>query len=61
VEPADRGLPGLLGAVELADRHGLSVYDALYLDLALDIDGELATLDRDLAAAAAAEGVTLTA
>jgi predicted nucleic acid-binding protein len=59
VETADRGLPGLLGAVELADRHGLTVYDALYLVLAIDIDGELATLDRDLARAATAEGVTV--
>ena len=59
-ETTDRGLPGLLGAIELADRHRLSVYDALYLDLALDVDGELATLDRDLALAAAREGVTVT-
>ena len=59
VETADRGLPGLLGAVELADRHRLTVYDALYLDLAVDVDGELATLDRDLAAAATSEGLTV--
>jgi predicted nucleic acid-binding protein len=59
VETADRGLPGLLGAVELAERHQLTVYDALYLDLALDIEAELATLDRDLAAAAKSEGLTL--
>ena len=57
---ADRGLPGILGAIELADRHRLTVYDALYLDLALDIDAELATLDRDLATAAAAEGLAVT-
>ena len=61
LEPVDRGLPGLLGAVELADRHQLSVYDALYLDLALDVDGDLATLDRELASAAAAEGVQVIA
>ena len=61
VDVADRGLPGLVGAIELADRHGLSVYDALYLDLVLDVEGTLATLDRDLARAAAAEGVQLTA
>lgn len=59
VETADRGLPGLLGAVELAARHRLTVYDALYLDLAVDVDAELATLDRDLAAAAASEGLTV--
>jgi predicted nucleic acid-binding protein len=57
---ADRGLPGVIGAIQLADRHGLSVYDALYLDLALDMDGDLATADRDLAKAARAEGVTVT-
>jgi len=56
----DRGLTGLLGAIELAERHRLSVYDALYLDLALDVDAELATLDRDLAAAATAEGLIVT-
>lgn len=60
IEVADRGLSGLQGAIELADRHGLSVYDAIYLDLALDVEAELATLDRDLARAAAAEGVSLT-
>jgi predicted nucleic acid-binding protein len=61
VETADRGLPGLLGAIELADRHRLTVYDALYLDLAVDVDGELATLDRDLAVAATSEGLTVIA
>jgi predicted nucleic acid-binding protein len=55
LETADRGWPGLLGAVDLAQRHGLSVYDALYLDLAIDVDADLATLDRELALAAAAE------
>ena len=54
--PEEPGLEGL----ELADRHRLSVYDAIYLDLALDVEAELATLDRDLARAAAAEGVPLT-
>ena len=38
---------------------GLSVYDATYLWLAIDIDGELATYDADLARAAEAEGVPL--
>jgi predicted nucleic acid-binding protein len=57
IETADRGLPGLLGAVALADRYRLSVYDAMYLDLALDVEAAIATLDRDLAAAALAEGV----
>lgn len=59
VETADRGLAGVLEALELADRYGLTVYDALYLHLAIDTNAELATLDRDLARAATAEGVAL--
>ena len=59
LESADRGFDGLVEAMALADKHALSVYDAIYLRLALDIDGELATLDRDLAKAAEAEGVPL--
>jgi predicted nucleic acid-binding protein len=59
LEAADRGLQGLVGAVELAQRHGLTVYDAAYLDLALDVDGELATLDGALRQAGEAEGVVL--
>ena len=57
VEMASRGLIGLEDSVDLADRYRLSVYDAGYLSLALDVDGELATLDRALTAAATAEGV----
>lgn len=57
VETADRGLSGLLGAIELASKHGLSVYDASYLHLALDVDGSLATVDQRLARAAIGEGV----
>jgi predicted nucleic acid-binding protein len=57
IETADRGLIGLLEAIELADKHKLTVYDALYLQLAIDVDGELATLDADLRRAAAAEQV----
>jgi predicted nucleic acid-binding protein len=60
IEPADRGLPGLVEAVELAARNRLTVYDALYLQLALDVDGELATLDADLRRAAIAEGLQTT-
>lgn len=57
VDIADQGWYGLLRALELAERHGLTVYDATYLHLAMDIDAPLATLDRQLAAAARAEGV----
>jgi predicted nucleic acid-binding protein len=59
VETVDRGTEGLLEAIVLADRHGLTVYDALYLQLAIEIDAELATLDRALAKAADAEGVAV--
>jgi predicted nucleic acid-binding protein len=56
---ADRGVRGLEGSVVLADRHRLSVYDAAYLELALDVDAELATVDGPLRAAAEAEAVPL--
>jgi predicted nucleic acid-binding protein len=60
LETADRGLAGVLEAIDLAEAHGLTIYDALYLQLALDIDGELATLDKDLRRAAIAEDVQVT-
>ena len=59
LETVDRGPAGVRSAMILAERHRLSVYDATYLWLAIDIDGELATHDRDLARAASAEGVAL--
>jgi len=43
----------------LARRHRLTVYDAVYLELALREGVRLATLDTDLAAAARAENVAL--
>lgn len=57
VEITDRGIVGIREAVTLAELHGLTVYDALYLQLAIDVEGELATLDAELLAAAAAEQV----
>jgi predicted nucleic acid-binding protein len=57
IETADRGVAGVVDALDLADRHRLTVYDALYLQLAADVDAELATLDRALIRAAVAEGV----
>jgi predicted nucleic acid-binding protein len=59
IEIADRGLTGVREAVRLADKHGLTVYDALYLQLALDVDGELVTLDADLRRAAVAEDLAV--
>jgi predicted nucleic acid-binding protein len=59
LETADRGPRGVAMALALAERHRLSVYDATYLWLAIEIDGELATRDAALARAAVAEGVPL--
>jgi predicted nucleic acid-binding protein len=60
IDLVDRGLVGLADAVELAARHRLTVYDATYLALAMELEGELATTDRALAAAARAEGIAVT-
>jgi len=43
----------------LADSHKLSTYDAAYLELAIRMGVELATLDKDLRLAAAKAGVTV--
>lgn len=43
----------------LALLHGLSSYDACYLQLALDRSAPLATVDRKLVTAARAEGITV--
>lgn len=43
----------------LARRHGLTAYDAAYLELAVRYGAALATLDKHLARAAEAEAVTL--
>lgn len=48
-----------LGALQIAARHGLTVYDASYLEIAQRRNIPLATLDRQLRAAAADEGVEL--
>lgn len=45
--------------LRLARVHGLSVYDALYLDLGLRLGAALITLDGRLAAAARAEGIAV--
>ncbi|MGF1633377.1 MAG: type II toxin-antitoxin system VapC family toxin [Phycisphaerae bacterium] len=45
--------------LQLAMRHGLTAYDAAYLELAARQGLPLATLDRQLATAALAEGVAL--
>ena len=53
--------PDLQSAFDLARAHGLSLYDALYLELAKREGAELATLDGPLGRAAVAEGVPLSA
>ena len=47
----------LSGLLELSERRGLSVWDAIYLDLAKKAGLPLATSDEALARAALAEGV----
>lgn len=47
--------------LHIARRHGLSVYDAAYVELALRQQLPLATLDRKLASAAMAEGLEVVA
>jgi predicted nucleic acid-binding protein len=46
-------------ALGLAERHGLTVYDAAYLEIAARRKIALATLDRELRAAASVEKVQL--
>ena len=43
----------------LASQHGLSTYDTAYLELAIRLDAAMITLDKDLAAAGAAAGLTV--
>ena len=45
-------------AMQLALTHNLTFYDALYLELAIRRNAQLATLDSDLARAATAEGLS---
>jgi predicted nucleic acid-binding protein len=52
-------LPDHTSVLVLARRHRLTFYDAAYLELAQREGIALATLDRELATAASAEGVTL--
>jgi predicted nucleic acid-binding protein len=56
INPANPRLHHLL---EVARRYGLTSYDAAYLTLALQLNLPLATLDRDLAAAAGLADVAL--
>ena len=51
--------PDLTLAFVLAERHDLSFYDAVYLELAKRHTAPIATFDKALARAAAAEGLSL--
>jgi predicted nucleic acid-binding protein len=53
--------PDIKALSNLAERRGLSAYDASYLELALRQGFGLITLDRGLAEAAAAEGIVVQA
>jgi predicted nucleic acid-binding protein len=52
LEAVDIDRPLLVRAIDLMERTGLTVYDAAYLALADRLDGELATFDTKLGAAA---------
>jgi len=55
----DTAAPDMRGLSALAERRGLTAYDACYLELAARMRFDLITLDRPLAEAAAAEGVAV--
>jgi predicted nucleic acid-binding protein len=60
IDVEDAGPTRSLGPVlELGRESGLSAYDSAYLDLAMRLGAPLATLDRNLQAAAKAAGVDL--
>jgi predicted nucleic acid-binding protein len=56
-EDAEAGREAWSATLTLAERHGLTVYDAAYLEVALRRGLPLATLDQDLRRAARAEKV----
>jgi len=58
LETVETGRPLLLHAIDRIERHGLTAYDAMYLVLAESIDANLATFDRQLAAAAGPRAIT---
>ena len=60
LETVELSRPAILLAIDLAERHGLSLYDATYLALAESVDGGLLTSDRPLLEAAGDRGVPVT-
>jgi predicted nucleic acid-binding protein len=59
VADSQTGAHAWAGTLHLADAHRLTLYDAAYLELALRYALPLASLDRDLCAAASRAGVVL--
>jgi len=60
-EDSETGARAWSDILNLSEKHGLTVYDAAYLELALRRRLPLLTADRELGAAAGAEGVELVA
>ena len=58
IESVESAPPMLLQIIDRIERHGLTAYDAAYLVLAENVGGQLATLDRTLAAAAGSRAIT---
>lgn len=58
IATVDLDRPQLLLTIDHVERFGLTAYDASYLALAERLDGELATLDRALAAAAGVRAIS---
>jgi predicted nucleic acid-binding protein len=56
IDPAT-GAQAWAASLSLAEQHGLTLYDAVYLELAIRQNLPLASLDRQLLRAAAAAGV----
>jgi predicted nucleic acid-binding protein len=59
LETIELSRPLVLLALDLTDRHGLSMYDAAYLALAESVDGQLLTADRGLLGAAGDRAVAV--
>lgn len=59
IELSDLASERIAECIGLAARHHLTVYDAAYLHLALELDAELVTGDRAMARAARAEGLVV--
>jgi predicted nucleic acid-binding protein len=59
LETVDMGRPELILVADAVERHRLPAYDAAYLVLARQLSAPLATLDRQLAAAAGPLGMLL--